>query len=284
MRLAADAALPTRDALVLALAEGHCQDHWSERYASLKENVLANRDLIRTDGDVASLFESNVGDHILVAGAGPTLDQMGPWIREHRLGKTLIAASTAVQSLWRHQIVPDVVLYIDAGSAHPLNEDQQTRFCDVPLVYAAEVNREALLQWPGPRLCAYLPRERYREVAADQARGVLWTSGTVMHSAVDLAVKMGAATVTLLGVDFAYPGGKSHAENAPHLNRSVADGRQHSVIDGYGNRVLTAPNFIGYLRDLEAYIQSHGDVAFENTGRSAANIAGAPFRGEVSHD
>jgi hypothetical protein len=99
----------------------------------------------------------------------------------------------------------------------------------------------------------------------------------VIHPAVDLAVRMGAAQVTLFGADFAFPNDKTHAgwsdgDLGPQLTHA-----RHWVLDGHGGRVRTQLNFRSYLTELERYIARHPQVSFFNTSRDGALIAGTTY-------
>jgi hypothetical protein len=105
----------------------------------------------------------------------------------------------------------------------------------------------------------------------------------VLHPAVDLACKLGAARVTLFGADFCLPGGLSHVPGAA-LERAAPErrGRGVWVLNGAGERVPSLANLVGYLRDLERFIHAHPDVRFVNASRSGAQILGAGYE-EWSH-
>ncbi len=106
---------------------------------------------------------------------------------------------------------------------------------------------------------------------------MLYVGGSVLHPAVDLAVKMGAATITLFGADFAFPMNKTHAgwkdgELGPGVNEA-----RHWVLDGHGHKVRTQLNFRRYLCELERYIAAHPQVRFLNSSRAGARIIGSTF-------
>ena len=87
---------------------------------------------------------------------------------------------------------------------------EMTAFENTPLVYVPTVTNNLLQQWPGPRFTAYLRRALYVELNKRYERGFLFSTGTVTHCCVDLAVKMGAKEIVLLGADFSFPKNKSH--------------------------------------------------------------------------
>jgi hypothetical protein len=146
---------------------------------------------------------------------------------------------------------------------------------------------EVLTRWPGARLVAYLSGQRYAVPRKEIPKGELQCPGTVTHAAVDLAVKMGAGEVTLVGVDFCFPGEHSHAEGAA-MRRRLSHARPESsssrrstwVLNGRDERVATETNMVGYLRDLEMYVAAHPEVSFWKGGRDGAAIEGVRWLDE----
>ncbi len=280
LRLAEPSAV--RDAILLALAVAH-QARWIEGRRALRaERADANTERFPGDGDVASLFATRPGAHAVIAGGGPSLV---PVVTSVPRGEVLlVAVSTALAPLEAREIVPDVVVMVDT---HPLLLEhlrvlrRPDVLARVPLVHAADLDADVLSAWPGPRLAAHLALPGY--AAAKTPRGVLFCSGTVAHTAVDLAVKMGATTVRLAGLDFAYPSGATHAEGA--VFRGRRDRGTVSVTSVTGELVPTDVNLLGYLRDLERYIAASPSVRFVNGSASGARIAGTAHepapRGEL---
>ena len=146
----------------------------------------------------------------------------------------------------------------------------------VGLVYFPMVSPEVLLAWQGPRYGAYSASPLYEEVRGLLPRGELFSSGSVLHPAVDLAVKMGAGRVTLLGTDFAFIGEETHA-GWPAGLLTPTNMPTHWVLNGHGQRVTTLLNFRSYLCDLERFIARHPEVSFFNTCRDGAWIDGADY-------
>jgi hypothetical protein len=278
LQLADDDALPLVDALVRELDRPHVEARWAEREVELRRQIADNRGRVAASGDVAGLFGAHPGGTVLVAAPGPTLVEGLTELRARReAGAPLLAVSSALQPLLEAGIVPDAVVMIDGLSIDPLRPEQRPAFREVPLVYAPEVPGTTVDAWPGPRLAAYLERPRYDELAAELPRGCLWTEGTVTHSAVDLAVRMGAAEVLLFGVDFGYPGGESHARSAPDWRGGAGVAAGRTVLDGEGRRLASDTNLIGYLRDLEGFVRRHPAVRFRKAGRRGAAMEGVEW-------
>lgn len=278
LQLAGDAALPLRDALVAELDRPFVEANWAARSGEMAAQIEANTDLALADGDVAELFGVRPGAAIAVAAPGPTLSEaVGPLRRLKAGGGLVVAISTALQPLARGGLLPDYVVMIDGLSIDPLTPEQRAKFAGVPLVYAVEVQRATLESWPGPRFAAALERPRYDALLARKRLGALWTEGTVAHSAVDFAVRLGAAEVQLHGLDFGYPGGESHARQTPDWQPQRRTERGRTVLDGTGRRLASDANLITYLRDLEGYVARHPEVRFRKTGRRGAALTGVAW-------
>ena len=120
------------------------------------------------------------------------------------------------------------------------------------------------------------PRRRRGRIP-EAPRGILWSSGSVTHAAVDLAVRMGARRVELFGADFATPRGRTHVQGMPWGEKVSADATRTLVQSGRGHEIPSMPNLLGYLRDLEGYVERHPEVDFVNAGRDGALIRGVRY-------
>ncbi len=276
--LADDSSARIRDRLV---SEVHVAFNNQAFAADTPDNARLleqGRALLRGDTDVAALFGTQPGRDVFVIATGPSLQQHLPrlLITSNSTNRPLIiCVDTAYVPLRNQGITPDVVVSIDhritprhlpaEGSAH------------IALVYVPGQDAEMLEAWQGPRYVGYSTSPLYARLREEIPRATLHVAGSVIHPAVDLAVKLGASRITLFGADFAFPGGKTHTgwedgDLGPAL--SVA---KHWVRDGRGNKVKTQLNFRSYLIELERFIARHPQVTFLNTSRDGALIAGAHF-------
>ncbi|MBP5944729.1 MULTISPECIES: motility associated factor glycosyltransferase family protein [unclassified Pseudomonas] len=233
------------------------------------------------DDDVAQLFGTCVDREVYVIATGPTLEghfERLAKVRAQAQRPLFICVDTAYRPLREHGVVPDLVVSIDQliSFRHlPFEESD-----GIPLVYLPMSDPEILRAWKGKRYGGYSASPVYAALREEYPRGELHVGGSVIHPAVDLAVKMGATRITLFGADFAFPMNKTHAGwNDGELGPSVSQAR-HWVRDGNGQRVSTQLNFRGYLCVLERFIAAHPQVEFFNSSRGGALIAGARFNQE----
>lgn len=281
MLLADDFNAKIRDRLVSEVHLSFNNREFDPQSPFIQQRLQDCLPVLLADDDVATLFGTCVGREIYVIGTGPTLEQHFERlaaIRERGERPLFICVDTAYRPLREHGIVPDYVVSIDQRISFrhlPFEESD-----GIPLVYLPMSDPEVLRAWKGKRYGGYSASPVYAALREQHPRALLHVGGSVIHPAVDLAVKMGAARITLFGADFAFPMNKTHAGwSDGDLGPSVNQAR-HWVRDGYGQRVSTQLNFRGYLCVLERYIASQPQVAFFNSSRAGAQIAGTGFNEE----
>lgn len=282
LRIAEEDAARLRDLVVLELSTPHIRSKYRAEDAGLRERLASNESFVVADRDVADLFGTQAGATIVIAGAGPTLGRHFQTLRRKRSACFLIAVDAALRPLLVNGLIPDAVLCIDGHekivSFFEGLDPEPLRA--TALVYFPVIHPRILRSWPGPRLAAYPDHPLYADLAVRRPRATLYCSGSVIHPAIDLGVKSGAAKVILAGADFSFPGSATHVEGCV-VRESVkpAPGTDW-VVDGHGGRVSTTPAMRGYLRDLEGYIAGHPEVIFINGSRDGAAIRGTECREE----
>lgn len=282
LQLVEDAAARIRDRLVSEIELPFASARFDAEHPAVTRRLAENRELLTSDGDVASLFGLARGKHALIVASGPTLQTnlatLQAQLQTRRQDYLLISVDTALAFLLRHGIRPDIVVTIDDaihGSRLPADQSAQTT-----LVYYPTVPTAALLAWQGPRKAAYSRSPMYQTLRQEIPKGSLHSGGSVIHPAVDLAVQMGCQQVILLGTDFAFPGELTHSGWADGALGPTASQALSWTLDGHGRRVKTNPNFSAYRTELERYIARHPEVHFWNSSREGAEIAGCSYHPE----
>jgi hypothetical protein len=276
--LADDDSARIRDRLV---SEVHVGFNNQEFSADNPENIRLleqGRALLQSDTDVAALFDTQPGRDAYVIATGPSLQQhlsRLQQVAESDERPLLICVDTAYVPLRNQGIRPDIVVSIDQRITRRHLPPDDT--ANITLVYLPRQDAAMLAAWQGPRFVGYSSSPVYARIRQAIPKATLHVGGSVIHPAIDLAVKMGARRVTLFGADFAFPGGKTHTgwqDGALGPQLSIA---RHWVLDGRGHKVKTQLNFRSYLIELERYIARHPDVQFFNTSRDGASITGTMF-------
>ncbi|WP_404839571.1 motility associated factor glycosyltransferase family protein [Aeromonas media] len=256
---------------------GEFEDEWV--FKRFDENLA----LLRQDQDVAALFGTMKGREAYVLATGPTLAghfERLKQVREQAERPLFICVDTALRPLLEHGIRPDIVVTVDrnihCGILHP---DWSH---DIKLVYIPMVDNGVLASWLGPRYGAYEALDTYVRLSSKLRRASLFTGGSVIHPATDLAVRMGAGQVTLFGVDFSYPGDKSHTGWDDGVLGGHARYGRRTVPNGNGQPVRTLLSFCIYLNYMELYIKAHPEVVFKNCSREGARILGTRYHEEFA--
>jgi hypothetical protein len=281
MLLADDFNAKIRDRLVNEVHLSFNNRDFDPQLPFIQQRLQDCLDVLLADDDVAQLFGTCTGREIYVIGTGPTLEshfERLAAVRGQAERPLFICVDTAYLPLRKHGIVPDLVVTIDKliSFRHlPFEESD-----GIPLVYLPMSDPTVLTAWKGKRYGGYTASPIYDALRQQHPRAQLHAGGSVIHPAVDLAVKMGATRITLFGADFAFPMNKTHAGwNDGDLGPALEQAR-HWVRDGYGERVPTQLNFRGYLCVLERYIAAHPQVNFLNSSRAGAMIVGTQFNQE----
>lgn len=281
LELAEDTAYRIRGRLVSEVMAGYVRQRFNPDSPRIKERLEQNLPYIHHDGDVASLFKTQVDSTALVIASGPTLAHHLPTLAKQLARHPdwlVLSVDTALAPLRRHGITPHVVVCIDDALTPDKMASQEIG--NVPLVYAPMVPNDTLSSWPGPRLVTYSPSPIYTKLRQSHPRGVLHQGGSVIHPTVDLAVKMGSLEVILLGCDFAFPGDQTHTGWQDGALGPIASQALTWVLDGHGKRVSTNPNFTTYQIELERYIAAHPGVRFWNCSRDGAALLGCSYHPE----
>ena len=186
-----------------------------------------------------------------------------------------------MQTLVTAGIKPDIIVTLD-----PLPvvlrffELNLATLSQTSLVYFPIVHPSVVQCWPHDRYAAYTTHERFNPLRERITRTNLFASGSVIHPATDLAVRMGPSTVYLAGADFGYPFDSTHASSSAFCKPSPkTNASGHTVTSYAGDSVPTEMNFLSFYRDLEAYIGSGicQKCKFINLGQFSARIAGVSY-------
>lgn len=281
--LVEDAAARIRDRLVSEINLPFVLRHFQADDPIRLARLESNRSLVAMDKDVTELFESAQGRQAIIIATGPTLARHLPVLAKLSANPNcplLICVDTAYSILMTNKILPDIVVTIDHqidANRLPANISRQSK-----LVYFPMLPTQTISAWQGPRYVAYSHSPIYDTLRQIIPRGELHSGGSVIHPAVDLAVKMGVSDVILMGADFAFPGHKTHTGWYDGELGASMQYAKHWVHDGYGNRIATSQNFASYRCELERYINRHPEVRFWNSCRDGAEILGCLYHLEFT--
>jgi hypothetical protein len=186
-------------------------------------NLFTNLLTLASCGEAGGPQERASARPILVAGAGPSLEAALPRIARVRERLTLLAVDTALPVLADAGLPPDWVYALDAQHYNledflPAHDPGLTLLCDL----SSCPNVLRLFPHRGAFATRFAPLALFDRL---QAAGLLPPElpplGSVGVTAVQAALSLTAGPVLLAGLDFCYPGGRTHARGAPSHRRAL---------------------------------------------------------------
>jgi hypothetical protein len=218
---------------------------------------------------------------LVVAGAGPSLDRCIQTIKRIRTRVRILAADTALNNLLGHGITPDFILSLDAQFFNMEDFISNSRF-DIPLICDLAVTPQVVRRF---KTVYFFSSEFYelRLFTHLKEFGLLPLSipplGSVGIAAVYCALLMTTGPVFLAGLDFGYPGRRTHAKNTyfhtiiltqgsrlktgEQINFGAIAGRPLLTVDAVnGKPLLTDLVLFSYAENLRQLVGQHGDRIF----------------------
>lgn len=213
----------------------------------------------------------------VVLAGGPSLDDLLPWVRQHRKDLVVIAVSRISYSLLAADIQPDIFVSIDP---HPINLtvcQDMLKFQDTSLfVNDFHLSPNLLSSWGGEKV---FTGQRYPWPTPLEPENLSPTIGTtVTNNAFSLAVELGATQIVLCGVDFCFnQKGYTHADgSAEHKIGPMPQlGDQH-VMTNSGMMADTIHDFVQSAIPLDT-------VAEDAIKRGCKTINPAPGAMQLPH-
>ncbi|ADK80955.1 motility associated factor glycosyltransferase family protein [Sediminispirochaeta smaragdinae] len=184
--------------------------------------AIANQDII-------PLRQSKLP--ILIAGAGPSLEEAIPLIERYRKQFLLLAVDTALSPLKAHGLDPDLIVCQD-GQYYTMGDFITSQGFSTPLLFDLTAFRGVPRHQQAP-LLPFLSSFDSSQLLARFSHAVpniplLPPVGSVGVTALLLAQKMKPPALLLAGLDFSYRLGKSHCRGTPFHHRELQNRRRLS--------------------------------------------------------
>ena len=178
-------------------------------------NICSNFISLIRARPVSLLFNSCPDGRAIVCGAGPSLGDSIPLIRERRERDLIIAADTALGVLVKHGIDPHIVVSVDP---QPINRAFFEGYEGEAIFVLDPTTSRHSLRLLDPERIFFtaspfpLTRALFDFLAVEP--GEIAFGGSVSTNAYDLAIQLGCTRICLFGQDMAFSGGLAHARGA----------------------------------------------------------------------
>ena len=194
----------------------------------------------------------------VLVSAGPSLNKNVELLREIKGKAFILCVYTALKVLEKLNIRPDMVISLDGKQI--IYTDYASYDFDMPLVFCNTINPEMFATHKGKTVAAMTGNDAFiADVLAELGVRTerVQTGESVACAAVDILCKMGADPVIFIGQDFAYSGGKNHADGTFYDGENGIDDvdtRKFPVDAWDGSEVLTDDMWFVYLEWFRRYI------------------------------
>ena len=245
-----------------------------------EDNLRQNLSALASPG-VARIFGAANGRPVIVAGAGPTLDEGLSTIRRLYPASILVAVDTVAEGLVNAEIVPDFVVSVDPRPESIMHfqyllngRSKNAAGGAMTLVFTPITHPEVVRRFAGRRLLA-IPRNHFLLKPAQETlarKGVLTSGGSVSVLAAALAAALDPACVCLTGVDFRTAPGRFYSRLASY----------HRAADTSESR-FTSPELLEHeIQSREIRDTPDGEIAprlknYASDFRHVVSESAAPF-------
>lgn len=222
---------------------------------------------------VEDIDRSNLSSEWIIVGGGPSVDYNIDFLKEQKGKSVIIAASTIAKRLLSENVKPDFIIAIDMV-ARLYDHMEGIENADIPIIMSDYVNWRFGKKYTGEKYLLPTEGKFFSEEIYKAAKIKTCNApSTVTAAAIDVAARLGARTINLVGVDLAYPGDYSHAKGTIDYNQvDKKDCIKVRSIDG--GMVETSLILKAFLKEIEIIIKNYPNIVFNNKSKHGALIMG----------
>jgi hypothetical protein len=248
------------------LSEARANDTARRRFAGrYLAQTLHNLPDIAASGDVAQLAGLFPGVPAVIVGAGPSLDETAAALAAVQDRTLVIASDTTLRPLAAAGVRPHVTVAVDPGEANARHLAGAPGAGHTWLVAEGAVHPQGLEGFRGRTFVFQVSgHEPWPWLAGHGlTRGRLKAWGSVITSAMDLALRLGCSPVIFTGADLAFTGERTYCRGTAHeavWGEWIARGHTWRevwdvlmaqwpdvrVADVHGHTVRTAPHLVAF--------------------------------------
>ena len=229
-----------------------------------RKNCLTNADALR------NTFH---GKKVIIVGAGPSLDAGIEFLENKDDDTIIVAVTTVLKKLTNRGIIPDYAVVMDS-QMRTFEQIEGLKIMDTPLLVDSTACWRFAEEYKGKKYIVY--QKGFGEAdrcAREENCQQYETGGSVTTLALEIALRLGATSIYLLGVDLAYPNGISHATGTMDRMGRDTNGMKR-VKSVNGDWVYTDLLFDSYRNWIESKINRYPQVDFYNLSTCGAHIEG----------
>ena len=215
----------------------------------------------------------------IIVSAGPSLDKNIEELQKAKKKAFIIVVDTALKTILRAGIKPDIAVTVDPHKPLILFEDE--RISELPMAVCIMSNTKVLEKHNGMKIyfgesasyCDSICHKYSKKLSA------LESGGSVANNAFSLAKFLGFKKIILIGQDLAYPDKKGHTkdayDNEAENEIDFTKKKYIEVEDVFGNKVWTEGNMDAYRKWFETQIMRYPELKVIDATEGGAKINGS---------
>lgn len=214
-------------------------------------------------------------DEWLVVGAGPSLNDNVDFIKESVGKRTICCINASFKWFYVNGIKPDICTACDPNDSLVPHIKGYEEFSEnVPLIADVLANHRYMELYRGSKYYIFSGGAAL-VIGKNKVIGDIWSfGGTVTSMALEVALKMGAKKVYLIGADLAYPGGVTYANGVGH-DVGKWTRNEETVVSVDDKIIPTSVVFREYKYMIENQIAEYPGVEVVNRSLHGAYLKGA---------
>ncbi|WP_027216537.1 motility associated factor glycosyltransferase family protein [Butyrivibrio fibrisolvens] len=211
----------------------------------------------------------------IVIAAGPSLDESISFIKKESGQKKIVAVNTVLKRLPSEGITPDLIVAADPRPQlldHIKGYEDTTK--DITLVADETTCWEFINHYQGELCLIPTPNGVGLPLSNPDKINIWPISGTVVTLGIEVALRLGAKKIFLVGLDLAFPGGISYAKGVSQKREEGKKG--NSTVQSVDGKIIASNQTFDMFRTIiEQQIAKHPEVTFINMSPHGALIKGA---------
>ncbi|MBE7898981.1 motility associated factor glycosyltransferase family protein [Paenibacillus polymyxa] len=223
------------------------------------------------------------GSTAFIIASGPSLQQDIEWVKRVQPHALVIAAGSSIQALVKQGIQPHLAVTLDGGI---INDKvfSQPETLEAPLLYGSTSYFGITDRKQKDTVHFVLSNDSISQyyLGIDRAQIAITATPTVVGSAIQAAVWLGARRVVLMGQDLSFPGNKFYADGVGHIeashNASIVEKAPRQVLNVHGEYNATNESFLFMKDALENLFAALSNIEFINTTRNGAALEGTVWK------
>lgn len=209
---------------------------------------------------------------VYIVAAGPSLDKNMEELRNVSKDSTVLIVGTVFRKFLEAKIPFDYVIMTD-GNKGIYSQIQGLEQENKPLFLLSTCYYKVAKEYQGTRYLIYQKGyEKSEGYAKKKGYQTFGTGGSVLTTAVDVSISLGAKQIVLVGADLAFTSEISHSQGTNLCHKINIE--EYEMVQGLEGMVYTSTQFNVYRKWLEERIAREKKIQFYNATEGGAIILG----------